>query len=53
MSYHVHPMLLVYGLDKHLEVHHPEMVIYDYLNNSMVPRLQIRNNGSKNEIAVI
>lgn len=35
------------------DLHHPEMVIYDYLNNSMVPRLQIRNNGSKNEIAVI
>lgn len=35
------------------DLNHPEMVVYDYLNNSMVPRLQIRNNGAKNEVFVI
>ena len=35
------------------DLHHPEMVIYDYSQNTMIPRLQIHNNGNKNEVSII
>lgn len=35
------------------DLHHPEMIVYDYASNSMIPRLQIHNNGNKNEVSII